>query len=176
MLPPGGNWVANPWHILEKDDHMLPQTKYKLKPYRGCKLVSRTEWVCTMLYLQHLAAALKRGNRDPMLYDQEVNVLQFCALHISFVQFTFTSLDRKSKLKSPRKDDYKEFGAWYWISRVFVLVQREKIKIQKTKKGCIFCKCNHTDFSRGAGTGKLHSELPLLTVLYNMICINQQLR
>lgn len=112
---------------------MLPQTKYKFKPYRGCRLVSGSEWDCAMLHLQCLVITLKRGDRFPMLYDLVVNVLQFCAL-----QFTFTSLDRKSKLKSPKQDDYKEFGAWYCTSKVFVLVQGKKKKETNKEEKVVF--------------------------------------
>lgn len=48
----------------------------------------------------------ERKHRVPIMYDLVVNVLQFCAL-----QLTFTSLDRKSKRKSPKQEDYKGFGA-----------------------------------------------------------------
>lgn len=96
MLPPGGNRVAKPWHILKNDDHILPQTKYKLKPFRGCKPVSGSEWDCTVTPTVPCNSAQERKLRFPMFKDVVVNVLQFCAL-----QFTFASLDRKSNLKSP---------------------------------------------------------------------------
>lgn len=103
MLPPGGNRVAKPWHMLKTDDQILPLTQYKFKPYKGCKLVSGHWWDSAMLHLQCPVAVLRGGNkRRHILYNLVTRVMHFCAL-----QFTYVSVDRKPKLNSPKQESYR---------------------------------------------------------------------
>lgn len=56
-----------------------------------------------MLHLQCPVAVLRVGNmRHRISYNLVTCVMHFCAL-----QFTYVSVDRKPKLKSPKQDSYR---------------------------------------------------------------------